>query len=119
MKHTLSPGVLLGDCDHNDPPRRTCKCFWKSSNLNRDDDFDVRSFFVATVRGCGRGNFRRDRRDTSAQTRSTCEKLARAKRDAENSKPYERVWLLECKSESCRVCLVPKMAAKVERIEKQ
>jgi hypothetical protein len=49
----------------------------------------------------------------------TCEDPVRAKRDAEQSKPGKTVWLLECKSTSYRVRLVPKMAAKVERIEKE
>ena len=48
----------------------------------------------------------------------TCEDPVTAKRDAEQSKPGETVWLLECKAASYRVRLVPKMAAKVERIEK-
>ena len=46
-----------------------------------------------------------------------CENPVRAKRDAEQSKPHETVWLLQCKSERYRVRLVPKMAAKVERLE--
>ncbi len=49
----------------------------------------------------------------------TCEDPVRARRDAEQSKPGQTVWLLECKSTSYRVRLVPKMAAKVERIEKE
>ncbi len=49
----------------------------------------------------------------------TCKEPVRAKRDTEHSKPNATVWLLECKSASYRVRLVPKMAAKVERIEKQ
>ena len=49
----------------------------------------------------------------------TCEDPVRAQRDAERSKPGETVWLLECKSTSYRVRLVPKKAAKVERIEKE
>ena len=47
----------------------------------------------------------------------TCENPVSAKRDAEQSKPHETVWLLQCKTERYRVRLVPKMAAKVERLE--
>jgi len=47
----------------------------------------------------------------------TCENPISAKRDAEQSKPHETVWLLQCKTERYRVRLVPKMAAKVERLE--
>ena len=46
-----------------------------------------------------------------------CENPVSAKRDAEQSKPHETVWLLQCKSERYRVRLVPKMAAKVERLK--
>ncbi len=47
----------------------------------------------------------------------TCENPVSAKRDAEQSKPHKTIWLLQCKTERYRVRLVPKMAAKVERLE--
>ena len=56
----------------------------------------------------------------AAQIRSqgfTCKDPVKAKADPELSKPDEAVWLLDCKSESYRVRLIPDMAAKVERLE--
>ena len=53
----------------------------------------------------------------SASRVFACENPVSAKRDYEQLKAHEAVWLLQCKTESYRVRLIPKMAAKVERLE--
>ena len=47
----------------------------------------------------------------------TCEIPASAKRNSKQSKPREAMWLSRCKKERFHVRLVPKIAAKVERLE--
>ena len=46
-----------------------------------------------------------------------CDYPVSAKRDPEQSKAHEAVWLLACKPERYRVRLIPKVAAKVEGLE--
>ena len=47
-----------------------------------------------------------------------CVKPQSAKRDVEQSAPNETVWVLDCESGSYRVTLVPDLAAKVEKLNK-
>jgi hypothetical protein len=46
-----------------------------------------------------------------------CDSPQGAKQDAQDSKPDEEVWILQCESGSYRVRLVPDMAAKVEPLD--
>jgi len=46
-----------------------------------------------------------------------CDSPKSAKRDEKLSKPDEPVWVLECKTKTYRVRLIPDQAAKVEQIK--
>ena len=48
-----------------------------------------------------------------------CKNPESAKRDNPDSKPDEAAWILKCEGVTYRVQLVPKMAAKVERLDDQ
>jgi hypothetical protein len=47
-----------------------------------------------------------------------CDSPQSATRDAQASRPDEQVWILQCESGSYRVRLIPDMAARVEKIDK-
>ena len=47
-----------------------------------------------------------------------CVKPQSAKRDVAQSAPNETVWVLDCENGSYRVTLVPDLAAKVEKLNK-
>ncbi|RUO99533.1 hypothetical protein [Hyphomicrobium sp.] len=45
-----------------------------------------------------------------------CDKPQNAKFDASQSKPNEKVWVLQCENDTFRMTVIPNMAAKIEKI---